>query len=355
MLRLERLRKRLGDFRLDVTELRVETGDYFVLLGPSGAGKSVLLSLIAGLHPLDAGRIWLGEGEITDLPPERRRVGYVGQKPYLFPNLSVRGNVLFGLRYQGNHGEGLRAHTDACIEMLKLGELLDRGVRDLSGGETQRVAVARALAIEPELLLLDEPFALLDHNARDAFREELKQLHRELGTTTLHVTHDRQEAAALADQAGVIADGRLLQTGSTDDLFHRPQSEFVARFLGVANVFPAVAACEGGDTARLEASGILIRAASDLEGPVQACIRPEAIRVASLAEPVPAGMNAVTGRLTELTAVGTTVRATLRSDGLELVCILPDRELRRTGLSVGDQAQALFWPTDVHVFAADNG
>jgi len=354
MLRLKDVSRRLGTFCLDVAELTVETGGYFVLLGPSGAGKSVLLSLVAGLQPVDAGRISLGDRDITDLPPERRRVGYVGQKPHLFPNLSVRDNVLFGLRYQRDRRESLEARAQACLEMLRLGALLDRGVRDLSGGETQRVAIARALAIEPELLLLDEPFSLLDHNARDAFQEELNQLHRELGTTIVHVTHDRQEALALADHAGVIAEGRLLQSDDVQNLFRQPQSEFVARFLGVENVFPAFATAEGADRVRLDASGATMYAASGLLGSVRACIRPEAIRLAAVGEPTPTDMNAVVGRLTGLAEAGATVRATLRADGLELTALLSGREFREAGLSVGDQAQALFWPTDIHVFAGNN-
>jgi molybdate/tungstate transport system ATP-binding protein len=221
----------LGAFRLGALELTVPAGAYTVVLGPSGSGKSVLLRLVAGLLRPERGSIRLGGKEAAGWPVERRRLGFVFPDAALFPHLSVAQNVAYGLR-----GLPAPARADRVREVaasLGVQALLDRAVGALSGGEAQRVALARALAPRPRVVLLDEPLAHLDPQARLDLQAELGRLHRELGFTALHVTHDRQEARALGERLAVLEAGRLVQEGPLDEVLARPASGRVARFLGL--------------------------------------------------------------------------------------------------------------------------
>jgi ABC-type Fe3+/spermidine/putrescine transport system ATPase subunit len=226
--------RRLGDFALEEVSLRLGAGEYWVLLGPSGCGKSVLLQTIAGLLRPDAGRVRIGEEDVTDVPPERRGVGLVFQKAALFPHYDVRGNIEYGLRARRLDRATRRRRVDAAISQFGLARILERPVATLSGGEAQRVAIARALAVAPRVLLLDEPLSLLDHNARLELQGEIRRLHDELGLTTLHVTHSRDEAQSLADHVAVMLGGRVVQAGPAAAVRARPRCPFVARFLGLA-------------------------------------------------------------------------------------------------------------------------
>jgi len=239
---LEGAAQRFGDFSLDI-ELVVPRGEYLVILGPSGCGKSLLLGTIAGLHPVAAGRVLIDGVDATAAPPERRHVGMVFQGLSLFPHLDVLDNVVFGLRLRRVPAARRRARADELVATLGLEPLLGRPTPTLSGGEAQRVALARALAPEPALLLLDEPLSLLDHNARLALQQQLRRVHESLALTTLHVTHNREEARALADRCAVMCAGRIVQVGPVDEVFSRPRCAFVARFVGAdpatARVDPA--------------------------------------------------------------------------------------------------------------------
>ena len=216
MVRLVDLAARYGEFELRIADLSVREGEYLVLLGPSGAGKSVLLETIAGLRSLDSGQVLMDGEDVSAWPPERRGVGLVSQKPSLFPHMSVRQNILFGRRYAGRATRGhdnvgeFDGRAEELARLLQVEHLLDRGVRDLSGGEAQRVALARALVTRPRVLLLDEPLGPLDENLREELAAELRRVHGELHTTTVHVTHDQAEARALGDRVAVMAEGRLL-------------------------------------------------------------------------------------------------------------------------------------------------
>jgi ABC-type Fe3+/spermidine/putrescine transport system ATPase subunit len=223
----------LGDFALRNISLRIGKGEYWVLLGPSGCGKSVLMQTIAGFFLPDQGQIRVEGRDVTVLAPERRRMGLVFQQAALFPHKSVSGNIAYGLRARGAAREETARTVDGLVERLGLGPILTRPVATLSGGEAQRVAVARALAIRPDLLLLDEPMSALDHNTRLELQAELGRIHRELGLTTLHVTHSREEAAALGDHLAILLGGRIVQQGTAAEVTARPRCPFVARFLGL--------------------------------------------------------------------------------------------------------------------------
>jgi ABC-type sugar transport system ATPase subunit len=282
VIRLEGIRLEAGSFKLRIDNLSLGKGEFLVILGPTGSGKTVLLETVAGLRPPQEGRIWFGDREVTHEPPERRRVGFVYQDYALFPHLTVARNIAFGLRARrralsdwvrgdragvdragadwgrgttGGSGaaEGQEGNVDRVrrlASLLGIEPLLGRYPEGLSGGEQQRVALARALAIEPDVLLLDEPLSALDRQTRRELRGEIKRLHRELGATVLHVTHDLDEALALGDRlAGLIA-GSLRQVGLPADVLRRPADAEVARLLGLTNVFPVTGvAAEAGTAA----------------------------------------------------------------------------------------------------------
>ena len=248
MIEVQHLGCRFGDFALDDVSLRIGKGEYWVLLGPSGCGKSVLLQTIAGFFPPSAGRILVDGRDVTAQAPEQRNIGLVFQQAALFPHLSVRGNIEYGLRARRVPEAEARRTVDELIDRLGLAGVLPRPVATLSGGEAQRVAIARALAVRPVLLLLDEPLSALDHNARLDLQAELGRLHKELDLTTLHVTHSRDEAAALGDSLAVMLGGRVVQTGTLAELREKPRCPFVARFLGLdpsvgVSSPPCTAAC----------------------------------------------------------------------------------------------------------------
>ncbi|MBC8372242.1 MAG: ATP-binding cassette domain-containing protein, partial [Planctomycetes bacterium] len=209
MLELKSISKRLGEMDMSEVSLTLEAGEYFALLGPTGVGKTVLIEIIAGLIRPDGGRVFWDGADITSLPPERRGFAVVYQDYALFPHLSVARNIAYGARACGCDSAEVSARTARLANMLGITELLGRRPEMLSGGEQQRTAIARALAAEPKLLLLDEPLSALDTNTRLRLRRELKRINAELGTAILHVTHEPEEAMALADRIGVMLDYRL--------------------------------------------------------------------------------------------------------------------------------------------------
>ncbi|WP_267244587.1 ABC transporter ATP-binding protein [Streptomyces sp. PR69] len=243
LLRLEDVTVRFGGRAVvDAVDLEVAEHEIVCLLGPSGSGKSTLLRAIAGLQPADAGRVLLGDADQSGVPVHRRGVGLMFQDHQLFPQRDVAGNVAFGLRM---HGVARRERDRRVAELLDLVGLPGaqrRAVASLSGGEQQRVALARALAPEPRLLMLDEPLGQLDRGLRERLVAELRELFGRLGTTVLAVTHDQGEAFALADRVAVMRDGRIAQTGAPLEVWRRPASAFVARFLGFDNIVDATVA-----------------------------------------------------------------------------------------------------------------
>jgi sulfate transport system ATP-binding protein len=243
---LEDLTKRYaGHPVVNGVSLTVGDGELFVLLGSSGSGKSTLLRMIAGLTEVDAGRVTLHGRDVTELPPARRGVGFVFQSYALFPSLSVAENVEFALAVRGTARAARRRRRDELLELVGLAGLGGRMPRQLSGGQQQRVALARALAHQPEVLLLDEPFGALDAKVRADLRRTIREIQSELKVTTLFVTHDQEEAFELADRLAVLSFGRLLEAGPPEELYLRPETEFVATFLGTANLLVGEATSEG--------------------------------------------------------------------------------------------------------------
>ncbi|MET4638876.1 ABC transporter ATP-binding protein [Mycetocola sp. 2940] len=226
-----------GNRILTDVNLTVAAGSFVTLLGPSGSGKSTTLNVIAGFLKPDVGRVQFGGRDVLNLPPGARQLGIVFQNYAIFPHMSVGENVEFPLlaqRWQGDR----RKRVAEVLELVKLGGFLKRRASTLSGGQLQRVALARALAAGPQVLLLDEPLSALDKQLREAMQTELKQIQREVGVTTISVTHDQSEALSMSDQVVVMNQGRVEQSGTAEEMYSRPASEFLARFLGEVNLFP---------------------------------------------------------------------------------------------------------------------
>jgi len=237
MLRVENVTVRFGDtVALDGATLEVAEGEVVALLGPSGSGKSTLLRVVAGLERPDAGRVLLAGEDATGVPPHRRGIGVVFQDQALFQHRDVTGNIAFGLRMRGAPRAEIERRVRELLELVGLDGFEHRSLATLSGGERQRVALARALAPEPSVLLLDEPLGSLDRRLRDRLLDDLERLFDTLGVTVLSITHDLAEAFALGDRVAILREGRIVQTGTPDELWTRPASEEIARFLGLSNV-----------------------------------------------------------------------------------------------------------------------
>ncbi len=265
-LKIEGVNRSCGDLSLKDIRLEVRSGEYFVILGPTGAGKTMLLETIMGIHRQESGRILLDGLDITDIPTERRGIGYVPQQSLLFPHMTVRRNVEFGLRIRGMPAAQLRAKTDRVLAELGILDLSDRFPASLSGGEMQKVALARVMAIEPRLVLLDEPLSATDPETRQMLRDYLKRRQSEAGTSFLHVTHDQIEAFSIANRIAVMRDGMIMQTGSPKEIASNPKNEFVARFLGYENIFNGqVVRCSNG-LLEVDVGGAIIKASAGGSG-----------------------------------------------------------------------------------------
>lgn len=287
--------------------LTVDSGSMTALLGPSGAGKTTTMKLIAGLLTPDAGEISLDGRPITALPPERREVAMVFQDPLLFPHLTVAQNVGFGLRMRGLPAAEIAVAVARMLDRVRLADLGERRPSQISGGQQQRAALARALILRPKLLLLDEPLSNLDPNLRDEMRQLIQGLQRETGVTTLVITHDQAEAVALADRIALLFDGRVAQHDRPEAFYRRPASQAVARFFGGVNFIPGSAS--GGRFH--SALGPLILPDGAPEGDHLLTFRPEALRLGP-------GENSREARVTTVTFLGTQTRVALEVAGIAL-------------------------------------
>jgi len=237
MIKINNLSVSLGNFNLYNINLEIEENSFFVLMGPTGAGKTVLLEAIAGLTPIRSGSIFIGSRDVTKLPPEKHGVSIMYQDNSLFPHLNVMENIRYGLKYHKTDKDKSDKRIDELIEQLGLSSLLNRLPLNLSGGELQRVSLARALAVDPKIVLLDEPLSALDPNFRYELRQMLKDLHKSTNVTFLMVTHDFGEAISLAEKAAIMNGGRIVQTGTIDEIFQKPCCNFAADFVGMRNIF----------------------------------------------------------------------------------------------------------------------
>jgi putative spermidine/putrescine transport system ATP-binding protein len=282
-LRLDRVSRSFGaSTALAELNLTIQAGEFIALLGPSGCGKSTALNCVAGLLPLTGGSIWLDQQRIDQLPPEQRGFGMVFQNYALFPHLTVRRNVAFGLLMRGVPRKEIRARVDAALELVQLQAHAHKLPGRLSGGQQQRVAIARAIVIEPPLILMDEPLSNLDAKLRLEMRAEIKRIHRDLQRTTIYVTHDQDEALSLADRIVVLNEGRTLQIDAPEELYTKPANLKVARFMGYRNLLDLDIERVNENRVFLAGAGIRLEGVAQeplTTGRAIASIRPDEIQV----------------------------------------------------------------------------
>jgi spermidine/putrescine ABC transporter ATP-binding subunit len=297
---IDQATKLYGEMRaLDEVCLDVDVGEFVTLLGPSGCGKSTTLRAIAGLLDIDRGTIAIDGRDVTNVPIHQRNIGVVFQNNALFPHMTVAQNVAFGLRMRGIAREEQAQRTAAALALVHLPDFGARYPHQLSGGQQQRVAIARALVINPRVLLLDEPFAALDRKLREEMQMELRDLTRRVGITSIFVTHDQEEALTLSDRIIVMNAGRIEQMGVPDAIYSRPETRFVADFMGARNILETTVSLISGTDAVLDWEGIMLRASLlahhwlSAGNGVAVAVRPESIRVAQTG----AIENAASGRV----------------------------------------------------------
>ena len=237
MIRIENLSNNWDTFTLNNISLEIKEGEYFVILGPTGAGKTLLLELIVGLYIPNEGKIFIDEKDITYEVPEKRNLGFLYQDYSLFPHLSVKKNIEYGMKLRNISKNEIDSKIKELSNILKIEHLMHRDTTTLSGGEQQKVALARALAINPKVLLLDEPFSALDENTKSKLISEMKDFHRKEGITFIHVTHSQEEAILLADRIGIMMNGTVVQVGNPDEIFYKPISKEIAKFVKIENIW----------------------------------------------------------------------------------------------------------------------
>jgi iron(III) transport system ATP-binding protein len=354
-LTIEKVRKRYGEVEaLAEVSLTVQGGEFFTLLGPSGCGKTTLLRCVAGFLRPDAGRI-LCDGERLDtLPAHLRDIGMVFQNYAIFPHLTVFENVAYGLRARRVPPTELRRRTVEALRLVQMEPLADRRPDQLSGGQQQRVALARAMAIRPRLLLMDEPLSNLDAKLRVEMRTEIRRLQRELGITTIYVTHDQEEALAISERLAVMNAGRVEQVGFPWDVYQAPWSAFVAQFIGASNALTGTLAGTDGEWARLDIGGWILRArrAEGLAGRLLIVFRPEAVELLPEGGDCP-GATLGEGVVASREFLGSILRYRLRlADGsqIHLDQHKPDpARLRKEG----ERVRFAVHPADVMLFPAE--
>ncbi len=348
MIEIKNLSVNLGDFVLRNVSLSIGEGDYYIILGPTGAGKTVLLESIAGLHPITAGEIWLRDTNVTALEPEKRNIGIVYQDHVLFPHLTVKDNICFGLKIHKMKPEAIAERLDWLVDLLNIRHLLHRKPTTLSGGEKQKVSLARALSTGPEILMIDEPLSALDPETRETVQQELKQLHRKLGLTIVHITHDFEEALSLGTRIAVIGEGELKQTGTPEDIFRRPESEFVARFAMTRNIFKGEVIRQTGKDTVFRSSGTDFAVVAGEEGTSTASLRPEDI-ILSL-EPIrSSASNCFEGTISRILDKGSTLFITVDvPPGLS--CLVTRHSFDEMALKEGMKVFVTFKESSIHLF-----
>jgi ABC-type Fe3+/spermidine/putrescine transport system ATPase subunit len=301
-VRLEGVAKRFGVVTaLENVDVEVADREFVTLLGPSGCGKTTLLRIVAGFERPSEGRVLLGGDDVTKTPPHRRPVNMVFQRPTLFPHLDVAANVAFGPRIDRLSKMEIADRVDRALALVRLDGFQHRRSHELSGGQMQRVALARAIVNRPQVLLLDEPLSALDLKIRLEMEVELRRLHREIGGTFIYVTHDQREALALSDRVVVFDHGHIEQIGAPDEVYRRPASPFVARFVGDANVIPVEATHAGSGMTEVTVGGHRFRVADvGIEGPAWLVLRPEVVGVGPRS-----GADALQGTVLDLSFRGT--------------------------------------------------
>jgi ABC-type Fe3+/spermidine/putrescine transport system ATPase subunit len=363
VLTLDRVSARAGAFRLSDVSLAVGPGESHVLLGPSGAGKTTLLEVIIGLRSLSGGRVEFSGRDLAGVPAEKRGMGYLSQRLSLFPHLTVRENIVYGPRCRRMRPAEYQPVVDALVEAVGITDLLDRRPETLSGGERQRVALVRALAARPPLLLLDEPFSALNESLRHELWRLLKALQAEYGFAILMITHDLSEGFFLGDRITVLIDGEIQQTGNRDEVWRHPSTVAVAHYLGIRNIFPGTVAVIEDQSALVDCPTlggqlrvpVLPGGVSPPSGAsVFIGIRAEFVALRDEDHPPKPGEFVLRGRFCTVSVTGTDVTLVFQPDGLEatIEISIGRRLLRRFGVKVDEPVTVALPPRDLLLFTA---
>lgn len=345
MIRIENLHISLPGFSLREINIHIKENEFFILMGPTGAGKTVLLEGMAGLVPIKSGKIFVEGGDITGVPPEKRGISIVYQDHALFPHLTVRDNIRYGLRYHAIETKEGTRRFQRLIDLLDIPHLLERIPLNLSGGEKQRVALARALIVAPKVILLDEPLSALDPNFREEIRSVLKRLQRSSGVTFVMVTHDFAEALAMADRAAVLNNGLIEQTGTIEDIFQKPDSAFVADFVGMKNLFKG----EFRDTRARIADLEVDLGCPSPEGKVYVAIRPEDIAINRDSDRIRAE-NKFEGKVKSVIDQGFTYEIQVGVGEILFKALITKKALFKLGIREGSHVFLGFKSTAIHTF-----
>ncbi len=363
-VRLDRVTKRYGDVTaVDDMTLEVREGEFFSLLGPSGCGKTTTLRMIGGFEEVTAGTVELGGQDVTDLPPFKRATNTVFQNYALFPHLSVFENIAFGLRRRKTPTSDIRHQVAFMLKLVELPGYEERMPNQLSGGQQQRVALARALVNNPRVLLLDEPLGALDLKLRKQMQVELKRIQSEIGITFIFVTHDQDEAMTMSDRIAVMRHGRIEQLGAPEELYERPQTGFVAGFLGVSNLLDGEVSGRDGDLVEIRLpDGAVVRAPADATNgatSVQVGIRPEKLRVVAretdaAAPDATTNTNALDGTVLDASYIGVSTQYLIETtDGHKLTVYAQNLETSGAiGTLADGEAVRLTW-NPRHTFVID--
>jgi molybdate/tungstate transport system ATP-binding protein len=344
---VEKLSNSWPNFSLRNINLAVSEGSYFVLLGPTGSGKTLLLEAIAGAYSPAEGRIIVGGEDVSHLPPEKRRISYAPQNYLLFENMTVRRNIEYGLHAKGIEEQERRRRSKHLLQTLGISHLVDRFPKNLSGGERQRVSLARALAVEPRAVLLDEPLSAVDAETKNTIIDHLRRVHTETGVTVIHVTHDRFEAAALADRIGIISGGEIREVGSPLEFSQKPYSK-LDNIFGADNLISGNVIGRDAELALVDVgAGKTIEALTDRTGRVMLHVRPENI-VISKHGVESSARNRFEGTIAEVTDLGATIRIQI-SGKIPLTAIITRRSFFEMGLNIGSPVNAFFKATLVDV------
>ncbi|MBW7963745.1 ABC transporter ATP-binding protein [Bradyrhizobium sp. BR 10261] len=358
LLRIEDVAKTFGTFRaVDGVSLEIKAGEFFALLGPSGCGKTTLLRMLAGFEAPDEGRILLGGKDIAQALPHERPINMMFQNYALFPHLSVRDNIAFGLKRANMARSGIATRVAEMVALVKLEGLEKRKPDQLSGGQRQRVALARALARRPQLLLLDEPLAALDKKLRENTQGELMELQRRLGMTFIIVTHDQEEAMTMASRIGVMKSGKLAQVGAPRDLYEAPRSRWIAEFVGDINLFDAESKLRDGHrlvVGTRDAGALVVAEPREPvgEGKFSVAIRPEKVKLSRRGPVSEAGhataINRLDGVIADVCYLGgtTTYKVKLDTGGMLQASVANSARLDVDAYSLNQQIVAWFTPDD---------
>ena len=348
MLKLEGVCKAWQGFALRDVNLEISEGEYFVLLGPTGAGKTLLLETIAGFHKLDRGRILFGGHDVSALPPEGRGFGYVPQNFLLFPNMTVRKNIEFGLKMRRQTEADRKSKVEETLALFGLKPLADRMPATLSAGEKQKTALARVFAIRPRLILLDEPLSSIDADARRGLKDELKRIHRDLHVTVIHVTHDQMEGFSLAERVAIIRNGQVIQVDNPKQVMDNPKDESTARLLGYENVYKAKLTRRNEDISIVSVGTFVMRVRGIVKNEVCSIgVRPEDV-IISREPPVSDRLNVAKGVVVDYADLGPIVTVDV-DVGLLVKAIVTKRQYLEMHLDQSDEIWLSFEPELVKI------